>query len=466
MKTLERSHVIDEGRLFSEIDAAGQSPAEKALDIIDKARELRGLTTAEVAVLLKTDTPEVRETLYAAAIKVKAAIYGQRMVLFAPLYVTNECCNDCLYCAFRSSNKELIRKRLTMEEIAEEVRLLERMGHKRLLLVYGEGADDSIEYMLKTIETVYATRTGMGEIRRVNVNCAPRTAGDFRLLHEAGIGTFQIFQETYHRETYARMHPSGPKSDYDWRITAPDRAFEGGVDDLGIGPLFGLFDWRFEVMATVAHAQYLEDKLGVGPHTISMPRLEPALNAPVAEHPPHMVSDDDFRRIVCIFRLAVPYTGMILSTRESAEFRDELFRLGISQISAGSKTSPGAYKDATREHIMEQFTLGDHRTPDEIIHELCQAGHMPSFCTACYRQGRTGHDFMGLAKIGFIQDFCTPNAILTFKEYLLDYASPATRALGEKVLSEHVSRVLNTKVRRHLEKSLQEMEEGGRDIYM
>jgi 2-iminoacetate synthase len=435
-------------------------------DILAQARALVGLDLAQVAALLVADDPETHEQVLAAARHVKEGIYGRRMVLFAPLYASNECTNNCLYCAFRRDNRDLQRRTLTMDEIAQEISILEDMGHKRVLLVLGESTASGLRYAVDAIHTTYATRSGRGEIRRVNVNMAPLTVEGFRALKEAGVGTYQCFQETYHPEQYRYLHPSGPKADYDWRISVFDRAFAGGIDDVGVGVLFGLYDYRFEMLALLAHAQYLDRRYGVGPHTISFPRIEPAQNAPAAENPPAPVTDDDVRLIVAILRLAVPYTGIIMSTRETPEMRRELFGLGVSQLSAASRVYPGAYVDG-RAHVesAEQFLVGDCRPVDLVVRDLCENGYLPSFCTACYRLGRTGERFMAMAKPGEIQRFCTPNALLTFEEYLLDYASPETRAAGRRRVDELMAEV-KPELRPAVEKRLAAIRGGERDLYL
>ena len=361
-------------------------------------------------------------------------------MLFAPLYVSNLCGNECLYCAFRAGNRELTRRALTQEEIAREVTRLVEQGHKRILLVAGEAyPTEGFDYVLRAIDTVYRTSSGPGEVRRVNVNVAPLTLPEFRRLKEAGIGTYQLFQETYHRETYGAVHVAGRKADYDWRITGMDRAMEAGIDDVGIGALFGLFDWRYELLAMMQHVEHLEKAFGCGPHTISVPRLEPAVGSAMAGAPPHPVSDLDFKKLVAILRLAVPYTGIILSTRESAEIRGDTFALGISQISAGSRTSPGGYEAGPDVAESEQFSLGDHRSLDEVIRDVTALGFVPSFCTACYRLGRTGADFMDLARPGEIKEHCAPNALATFQEYLENYASGETRKEGAECVDRSLA---------------------------
>jgi 2-iminoacetate synthase len=389
--------------------------------------------------------------------------------LFAPLYVANLCANNCLYCGFRHDNKELNRVALTMDQIAKEVQVLEREGHKRLLMLCGEHPSrSSLEYFMEAIETAYSVKTEHGgEIRRINVEIAPLEVDEYKQLKKTGIGTVVLFQETYHHETYKVMHPSGPKKDYANRLTAMHRAQEGGINDVGIGALFGLYDYKFEVLGLLFHALQLEQDCGVGPHTISIPRLEPAFNAPAAIKPPHPVSDHDFKKLVAIIRMAVPYTGMILSTRETPALRSEVFALGISQISAGSRTNPGGYQeDSSDAFRAAQFNLGDTRTLDEVILDITEHGHIPSFCTACYRLGRTGKDFMDLAKPGLIQKFCQTNAVFSFKEYLLDYASTATREAGEKLIQNILDEKFKTKRKKMVCDRLQKIEDGTRDVYI
>ncbi len=429
--------------------------------------ECKGLDLEELAILLQTQDEEVVNAIYEAALYVKNAIYGRRMVFFAPLYVSNVCANNCLYCAFRRDNTELQRRVLTIDEIKREVEILLKEGHKRVLLVAGEHPVLSgIDFIEKAVAAIYDVKVGNASIRRVNVNCAPLSVEEFKRLHNCHIGTYQCFQETYHLETYKLMHPSGPKSDYLWRLHAPSRAMEAGIDDVGIGALFGLTDYKFEMMAVLMHAQYLDKTYGVGPHTISVPRLEPALNAPAANNPPHAVTDDDMRRIISCFRLAVPYTGIILSTRERAEFRNELMALGVSQISAGSRTSPGGYYDSiAHKPETEQFSIGDDRSLSEVMYSLCKDNYIPSFCTACYRRGRTGEHFMDLAKHGEIHKMCAPNALLSLKEYLLDYADGETREQGERIIAESLEE-LEPRLRTKTMQLLARIEQGERDVYI
>jgi 2-iminoacetate synthase len=454
---------IDEQAIVEALQAGAEKDAGRVREIFAKARELGGLEMEEMAVLSSVSDPELLGELFAAARDVKEAIYGARLVLFAPLYVSNMCTNDCLYCAFRVRNKELRRRALTQDEIRREIELLVDQGHKRVLLVAGESyPKQGFQYVLDSVGTIYNVKRGSGEIRRVNVNVAPLTVDEFRALKATGIGTYQVFQETYHRPTYHAVHVGGKKKDYDWRVTAMHRAMEGGIDDVGIGVLFGLFDWRFELLALLQHIRELERVYGVGPHTISMPRLEPAIGSEMASSPPHPVGDVDFRKIVAILRLSVPYTGMIMSTRETPNLRRETFALGVSQISAGSRTNPGGY--AEDEQFDEaQFQLGDHRSLDEVIRDVAQLGYIPSFCTACYRLGRTGMDFMDLAKPGEIKHHCDPNALSTFLEYLLDYGSEEARAAGEALITEKTAAMDDVR-RRHTEHMLAQVRAGKRDV--
>jgi len=423
--THERADFINEVEIENVL-AQRQPPAPAQVrELLAKAREMRGLAMDEVARLSFVEAPELLREIFSTAKQIKEDIYGTRLVLFAPLYISNRCMNECTYCAFRATNSTLKRRTLTQEEIAEETRILVRQGQKRILMVSGEALPpQGFQYILDSIATIYNTKVGPGEIRRVNVNLAPQTVERFRLLKEAEIGTFQLFQETYHRPTYAKVHLKGSKRDYDWRATAFDRAMEAGIDDVGIGALFGLYDWRFEIMAMMQQIRHLEENFGVGPHTISFPRMEPAVGSDIASQPPHPV-----------MRLAVPYTGMIMSTRETAEVRRATLELGISQISAGSRTDPGGYKDGEGDPNGSQFQLGDHRSVEEVVSDVVSLGFLPSFCTACYRLGRTGQDFMDLAKPGEIKYHCHPNALSTFQEYLCDYAGSKAKSTGEKLIS-------------------------------
>ncbi|KPJ67570.1 MAG: [FeFe] hydrogenase H-cluster radical SAM maturase HydG [Coxiella sp. DG_40] len=433
-------------------------------EILAKASEAKGLNLEEVAALTTITNPELIEELFTTAKHIKQQIYGKRLVLFAPLYISNLCTNECLYCAFRATNKAIKRRSLTQQEIANEVKHLINEGHKRLLLVAGEAyTRDGFQYILDSIKTIYNTKNNHGEIRRVNVNIAPLTLKDFQKLKAAQIGTYQLFQETYHRDTYQKVHIGGKKADYEWRLTAIERAMQAGIDDVGIGVLFGLDDWRFEILALLQHSQYLDKKYGVGPHTISVPRIEPATGSPFSQNPPFPVSDSEFRKIIAILRLAIPYTGIILSTRETPETRREVLALGISQISAGSRTNPGGYSvDDTEDG---QFSLGDHRHIGEVIQDIAKTGYIPSFCTACYRLGRTGEHFMDLAKVGKIKSRCAPNGLATFQEYLEDYASPETYQTGTELINKELSQMPQQQAKT-VTKMIEKIKNGNRDVYI
>ncbi len=500
MKERVTCDFIPHDEIMGLLEDATEPDVREVQDIADKAREAKGLSPREVARLLNATRDEALEILYRAAHEVKERIYGKRLVLFAPLYFSNFCVNNCVYCGYRRDN-DFARRRLTMDEVADEVKVLESMGHKRLALECGEHpVNCPMDYIEEVIETIYGTKLGNGSIRRVNVNIAATTVENYRRLKAAKIGTYVLFQETYHRPTYEAMHPSGPKADYDWHLGAMDRAMEAGIDDVGIGALFSLHDYKFEVLGLLYHAMHLDATFGVGPHTISVPRLRPARGVTL-ERFPHLVSDRDFKKLVAILRLAVPYTGMILSTRERPGFRDEVFAVGISQISAGSRTGVGAYRkedhdggDETSYNARDaaatatatatataadratattqdgsddsvQFAVDDHRSPDQIVASLARSGYIPSYCTACYRKGRTGDRFMQFAKTGEIQNLCQPNAILTFKEYLLDYASDETRQAGEKAIRQHLGMIPSPKVRQETVARLARLEQGERDLY-
>jgi 2-iminoacetate synthase len=436
-------------------------------ECLARARSLSGLTLEETAVLTSVEDPELVHEIYDTARYVKNEIYGKRLVLFAPLYYSSFCSNNCLYCGFRRDNPQP-RRKLTLDEVENETRCLIDQGHKRVLVIAGEdNSNRSFGYLLDVIDRIYQVRSGRGEIRRVNVEMAPMSVDQFRELGSRKIGTYVLFQETYDPEVYRRMHLSGPKMDFKGRLDAMDRAMQAGINDVGIGSLFGLNDWRFEVLALLSHARHLDARYGAGPHTISVPRIEPAEGAPAAIKPPCPVSDADFRKLVAILRLAVPYTGIIMSTRESAEMRTELFDLGVSQISAGSRTSPGGYgeSDDGETGLTAQFSLGDHRSLDEVIADIAAHGYIPSFCTGCYRLGRTGRDFMDLAKPGLIRSHCLPNAMLTFEEYLEDYATPPTRELGERLIRNMLERDVPPVERSMVAGALDRIRQGERDIY-
>lgn len=437
--------IINEQQII-DILAHNKGSNDKGLvrEVLAKSLELKGLSLKEVASLLNLDDEELLNKLFQVANLVKEKIYGKRLVIFAPLYISNHCTNNCLYCAFRTGNGELMRKTLTQYEIAEETKYLIDQGHRRILLVAGENyAQDNFEYILDSIATIYDVQGKNGRICRINTNIASLTLENFRLLKSAKIGTYQLFQETYHRDTYEKMHLSGKKMDYFWHLTTMDRAMAAGIDDVGIGALLGLADWKFELLAMMQHINHLSSEFGVGPHTISVPRLEPASGSEISVSPPNPVTDLDFCKIIAILRLAVPYTGIILSTRESTDIRRRALNLGISQISAGSRTNPGGYSDETDKFDSSQFSLGDHRSLDEVIKDIVSFGYMPSFCTACYQLGRTGENFMELAKTGEIGNMCLPNAIVTFREYLQKYATEHTKIMGEELITKEIES-LNT----------------------
>ena len=460
---------IDEKVIRAEM-AKFENPAPGLIrEILAKAKEKQGLDPDEAAALLRNTDRELDEAIFETAIAIKKAIYGNRIVVFAPLYITNECKNHCKYCGFKAVNKELDRRTLSSEEIRKEVSVLEDLGHKRLLLVYGEHPKFGADWIAQTVRDVYdVTSAKSGEIRRVNINCAPLDVEGFKKLHEVGIGTYQCFQESYHRPTYEKLHIAGHKKDFLWRLHAMHRAQEAGIDDVGMGALFGLYDPVYEVLGLLHHAQQLEKDWGVGPHTISFPRLEPALNSDIAYNPPYPTTDHEFKKIVAVLRLAVPYTGLILTTRETAEFRKELMEVGVSQISGGSRTYPGAYSDPEYDRPdVQQFCVGDSRSLDEVIQSVAgEHGYVPSWCTACYRLGRTGEHFMELAKTGFIQKFCLPNGLLTFKEYLEDYASEETKQIGEALIQKEIENYTDPDRKRLLTERLARMEAGERDLYL
>ena len=456
---MNTEHIINEKEICRLLEKGKQVDRNDVLKIIDKSRDCHGLSLEEAAMLLQIEDSDILEAMFDTARMIKEEIYGNRIVIFAPLYTSNECTNNCLYCGFRAANKSLHRRTLTTREIVDEAKAIEQQGHKRILMVCGEDHKKThIEHITDAVKAIYEN----ADIRRINVNAAPMSVEDFKKLKASGIGTFQIFQETYHRETYKKMHPTGAKSDYDYRLTAIERAFEAGIDDFGIGVLLGLYDYKFDVLATLMHSQYMDDKYNVGPHTISVPRLRPALDSALKEAP-YPVSDSDFKKIVAVYRLTVPYTGIILSTRESAALRDELLNLGVSQISAGSKTSPGGYEEDDREAT--QFETSDERSLDEMLRVVCEQGHLPSFCTACYRANRTGEAFMELAKDAHIHEFCQPNAILTFKENLIHYASESTKVKGEKMIAEELEKIEDEKIKNETIERLKRIQKGERDLY-
>ncbi|SEP43541.1 [FeFe] hydrogenase H-cluster radical SAM maturase HydG [Propionispora vibrioides] len=455
-------------RLLADAKVKAQDPGI-VKQILTKALGYQGLSAADAATLLEVNDSDLLEELFAAASTIKEAIYGKRIVLFAPLYIANYCVNNCTYCGYRQANHQH-RRRLTMDEIRREVEILESMGHKRLAVEAGEDPlNCSIDYVVEALQAIYSVKSGNGAIRRANVNIAATTIDEYKKLKSAGIGTYILFQETYNRPMYAKLHASGPKTDYNWHTTAMDRAMQAGIDDVGIGVLFGLYDYKYEVTAMLLHAAHLEATYGVGPHTISVPRLRPAPGITLSTFP-YLVDNAAFQKIIAVIRLAVPYTGIILSTREDSAFRDILINYGVSQISAGSCTGVGGYQEAYHTDTVPasaaQFEPADNRSPEEIIRMLCEHDFIPSYCTACYRQGRTGDRFMRLAKSGEIQNVCLPNALLTFQEYLLDYATDEqTKASGEKMIQNALATIPQESIRRQTVKRLKEITEGSRDLY-
>lgn len=433
--------------------------------ILEKARQRKGLSHREAAVLLDCDIPEKNEEIYQLAEQIKKDFYGNRIVMFAPLYLSNYCVNGCVYCPYHGTNKHIPRKKLTQEEIRREVIALQDMGHKRLALEAGEDPKNNpIDYILESIETIYSIKHKNGAIRRVNVNIAATTHENYKKLKDAGIGTYILFQETYHKENYEKLHPFGPKSDYCYHTEAHDRAMEAGIDDVGFGVLFGLGTYRYEFSALLMHAEHMEARYGVGPHTISVPRICPAEDINPGDFSDG-ISDDIFAKLVACIRVAVPYTGMIVSTRESQQTRERVLHLGISQVSGGSRTSVGGYDvPEPAAESTSQFDVSDTRTLDQVVKWLMELGYIPSFCTACYREGRTGDRFMSLCKSGQIQNCCHPNALMTLKEYLMDYASPETKAVGEALITAQLQGIPNEKVKEICTQNLESIQAGSRDF--
>lgn len=458
---------ISDSEIRETMEYAAQNRDNRTLikEILEKARCHKGITHREAAVLLECNQPDLVEEMFALAREIKHRFYGNRIVMFAPLYLSNYCINGCVYCPYHAKNRSIRRKKLTQEEIRQEVIALQDMGHKRLALEAGEHPlHNPIEYILESINTIYSIKHKNGAIRRVNVNIAATTVENYRRLKDAGIGTYILFQETYNKVNYEALHPTGPKSDYAYHTEAMDRAMQGGIDDVGIGVLFGLETYRYDFVGLLMHAEHLEATYGVGPHTISVPRLCMADDIDTADFK-NAVPDDIFYRIVALIRIAVPYTGMIISTRESQKSRAKLLELGISQISGGSRTSVGGYvHEESAEENSAQFDVADHRSLDEVVGWLLDLDHIPSFCTACYREGRTGDRFMTLLKNGQIANCCLPNALLTLKEYLKDYASPEVQKKGEAMIKRLLATVPNEKARSTAEKYLAAIEEGKRDF--
>ena len=465
------SSFIDDAEILSSLAEAKETAKDAGAvrAILDKARSCNGLTHREAAVLLEIDDPQLEHELYALAKEIKERIYGRRIVLFAPLYVANHCINGCVYCGFHAGNNAMCRKKLTMEEIDQEADAILALGHKRIAMEAGEDpVNIPLDYIIECMKRVYAYKNSRGDsIRRINVNIAATTVEEYRRLKAAEIGTFILFQETFHRPTYAKMHPKGPKSNYDWHTTALHRAQEGGIDDVGTGVLYGLYDYKYETVAQLLYAESLEKMCGVGPHTIYVPRMREAEGVDMEKFP-YLPTDEQFLRIIAVIRVATPYTGMILSTRETPETRRRALDLGISQVSAGSCTGIGGYHKEIgqpEQPDTAQFKVSDERTPDEVLTWLCEDGYIPSYCTACYRQGRTGDRFMSLAKSGQIRNICQPNALLTFKEYLIGYGSDHLKELGEKVIAGEVEKIPSDKIKTLTKERLHKLEEGAQDLY-
>ena len=465
-KSLKAEEFIDHQEILDTLAYADENKENVELidQILNKARERKGLSHREASVLLACEIPEKVQELYKLAEQIKKDFYGNRIVIFAPLYLSNYCVNGCLYCPYHMKNKHIPRKKLTQEEVEKEVIALQDMGHKRLAIETGEDpVNCPIEYVLDCIHTIYSIKHKNGAIRRVNVNIAATTVENYRKLKEAGIGTYVLFQETYHKESYEHLHPTGPKSNYCYHTEAMDRAMEGGIDDVGLGVLFGLELYRYEFAGLLMHAEHLEAVHGVGPHTISVPRVKHADDIDPDEFD-NGIDDETFLKICACIRVAVPYTGMIMSTRENQKVRERALHLGISQVSGGSRTSVGGYTEEERPHDTEQFDVSDNRTLDEVVKWLMELGYIPSFCTACYREGRTGDRFMSLCKAGQIQNCCHPNALMTLKEYLMDYAAPETKAVGEALIQAELGNIPKEKVREICKDHLEKIEQGIRDF--
>ena len=466
-KSTIATEFLDDQELMDTLTYAAKNKSNRALinEILERAKDCKGLSHREAAVLLECDLEDENQRMTLLAQEIKQNFYGNRIVMFAPLYLSNYCVNSCVYCPYHRSNKNIARKKLTQEEIAREVTALQDMGHKRLALETGEDpVNNPIEYVLDSIKTIYSIKHKNGSIRRVNVNIAATTVENYRKLKEAGIGTYILFQETYNKDSYEKLHPAGPKHDYAYHTEAMDRAMEGGIDDVGIGVLFGLNLYRYDFVGLLMHAEHLEAAMGVGPHTISVPRIRPADDVNPEDFS-NAISDDIFAKIVTVLRIAVPYTGMILSTRESEMTREKVLTLGISQISGGSRTSVGGYVEPEpAEDNSAQFDVNDKRSLDEVVNWLLKLGYIPSFCTACYREGRTGDRFMSLVKSGQIANCCQPNALMTLKEYLEDYASKDTKLKGEDVIAREMPNIANEKVRTIAALRLEEIVNGKRDF--
>ena len=457
---------IDDSLIEETLEKNSNPGKSRIREIMSKSLELNRLEPDETAALLNCRDEELWDEMYSVGLAIKHKVYGRRIVTFAPLYISNYCVNNCTYCGYRSENSDILRQQLTMDELADEIRALVNRGHKRLIMVYGEHPRSDVNYMAETLKVAYGTKSGNGEIRRANVNAAPLSIADYKIMRDVGIGTYQVFQETYHHETYAKLHRN-LKANYGWRLYSLHRAMDAGVDDVGLGVLFGLSDWKFDVMGLLAHTIDLEKKFGgIGPHTISFPRIQPAVNTPFTAESPHLVDDDRFKKLVTVLRLSVPYTGMIITARERAEIRDDVIKVGCTQIDAGSNIGIGTYAGGQVEHEKQQFILGDNRSLDEAIRDLAGMGYITSFCTAGYRCGRTGDTFMDIAKDGKVHNLCMPNAILTFKEYLEDYASPETVRQAEPLIKKELDALENPSLREKVSEMLTRIEAGERDLYL
>lgn len=441
------------------------SDKELVREIIEKSKSAEGLTPEETAVLLNLEDKELIEEMFKAARQVKEKLYGKRLVVFAPLYVSNYCVNNCTYCGYKHCNDELKRKKLNKEQLIEEVKVLESLGHKRIALEAGEDPVNApLDYILDCIKSIYSIKFDNGSIRRINVNIAATTVENYKRLKDAEIGTYILFQETYHKPTYERLHVSGPKHNYNYHTTAMHRAREAGIDDIGMGVLYGLYDYKYETLAMLMHAMDLEETTGVGPHTLSVPRIRPAENVSL-ENYPYLVDDEDFKKIVAILRLAVPYAGLILSTREEPGLRDEIIALGVSQVSTGSCTGVGGYSESYVDpEEKPQFEVGDHRSPVEMIESLMEAGYIPSYCTACYREGRTGERFMDIVKSGELYKICEANALITLKEFIDDYGTDRTREIGDKLIKKSIDEIDNESFRKSVEEKINKISKGTRDL--
>ena len=465
-KEISRESFIKPELINVILDSTKNSTNEKFNEVLEKANRYERLSLEEVGVLLNSDHPERISRIFELAQEIKEKVYGRRVVLFAPLYIGNKCTNNCTYCGFKAANSSTMRKTLSMNEIEEEVKALTKEGHKRLIMVYGTHPDYSAQFIAESVKKAYSVQNDKDEIRRVNINAAPQTIEDYKIIKDAGIGTYQIFQETYHPETYAKVHGNGEKSNFKWRLFGLSRAMEAGIDDVGIGALFGLYDWKYEVLGLMQHVEHLENEYNVGPHTISFPRLKEANEA--VTNSDYVVNDEELKRIITILRLAVPYTGLILTARETPEIRRECMKLGVSQIDAGTQIELQGYSSKSGEQDLkkEQFKIGDSRSLDSVMGELMKNDFIPSFCTACYRLGRTGEHFMEFSKPGFIHNYCNPNALLTLNEYLEDYAGEETKNIGKNLIEKEIENLQSSEsIKQSINEKIGDVNCGERDLY-